>query len=102
VPRPTLISRLIKAPWIRVYPQLGELMWIQIHILYHIRPHTRGVLSRQKHFSSACREGRLACQQFEVFAKYGGRRWRKEARDPSAAIYARVFRGSEQVAALCS
>ena len=27
-----------------------------------------------------------------MFAKYGGRRWRKEAREPSAEIYGRVFR----------
>jgi hypothetical protein len=40
-----------------------------------------------------CREGRLACEAFAVFAKYGGRRWRKEAREPSAEIYQRVFRG---------
>jgi hypothetical protein len=40
-----------------------------------------------------CREGRLACQQFAMFAKHGGRRWRKEAREPSAAIYALLFRG---------
>jgi hypothetical protein len=48
---------------------------------------------------ASCREGRLACQQFAVFAKYGGRRWRKEAREPSSDIYAKVFKDGPPIAA---
>jgi hypothetical protein len=47
-----------------------------------------------------CRESRLACGQFRSFVSYGGRRWRSHAREPSAAIYSKVFRETpEQLAA---
>ncbi len=44
-------------------------------------------------FVARCRDQRLACDQFETFYRFGGRRWRKESREPDAEIYLRVFRG---------
>jgi hypothetical protein len=38
-----------------------------------------------------CSQGQ-ACAAFESFIRYGGRRWRTEAREPSVELYARIFR----------
>jgi hypothetical protein len=46
-----------------------------------------------------CRDGREACEQFAMFALYGGRKWGQETREPSTAIYARLFRGGTLTAA---
>jgi hypothetical protein len=46
-----------------------------------------------------CRIERLACEAFEVYLAHGGRRWRSAAREPSAEIYARVFKDGTQLAA---
>jgi hypothetical protein len=43
--------------------------------------------------TAACRAGLLTCAQFESFISFGGRRWTGEAREPSAKVFARVFRG---------
>ena len=37
----------------------------------------------------------LKMSEWKLVAKHGGRRWRKEAREPSAKIYRRVFRNGE-------
>jgi hypothetical protein len=40
-----------------------------------------------------CSVGGLACEAFALFVSHGGRRWRKEPREPSAEIYNRIYRG---------
>lgn len=41
-----------------------------------------------------CRANLEACEQFESFVRFGGRRWRKEGRIPSVEIYAEIYRGA--------
>jgi hypothetical protein len=38
-----------------------------------------------------CRHGLQACEQFRSFVMFGGRRWRKEDRVPSAQIYEKIY-----------
>jgi hypothetical protein len=39
-----------------------------------------------------CRDEKLACEQFQMFYKFGGTVWRRLPRDPTTRIYRRVFR----------
>lgn len=41
-----------------------------------------------------CAEREEACEQYVVFYKDGGEKWRDERRVPSRAIYVRMHRGS--------
>jgi len=51
--------------------------------------------------AAQCRAPSQACEQFKSFVMFGGRRWRTEPREPSAEIYAKVYRetGDEAIAA---
>jgi hypothetical protein len=43
--------------------------------------------------AARCGARGLACEQFALFVRYGGlQRWRSGPRQPSPAIYARLFR----------
>jgi hypothetical protein len=45
--------------------------------------------------ATRCGPQRLACEQFAAFVRLGGpERWRAAARQPSAAIFARLFEGA--------
>jgi hypothetical protein len=41
--------------------------------------------------AAQCRAELLACEQFRSFVMFGGRRWRKEPRAPSAQIFEKIF-----------
>jgi hypothetical protein len=42
--------------------------------------------------ASKCAAGGLACEQFALFTRFGGdKRWRGAPRQPSVAIYERLF-----------
>ena len=60
---------------------------------------TRGSLLARSEFGRLAGVGGLACEAFALFVSVGGRRWRKEPREPSAEIYARIFRGGPTLAA---
>jgi hypothetical protein len=52
--------------------------------------------------AARCRAHLEACEQFRMFVLYGGRGWRKDGREPSAEIYADIYRdasGNAQLAA---
>jgi hypothetical protein len=51
--------------------------------------------------AARCRLRLEACEQFKSFVMFGGRRWRSEPREPSAEIFAKIYRGAddEQLAA---
>jgi hypothetical protein len=42
--------------------------------------------------AARCRDEKLACEQFRLFYRRGGKRWKSEPREPSAQIYRRVFK----------
>lgn len=48
--------------------------------------------------AARCRQG-LACAAFESFARYGGRRWRSQARSPSRELFAKIFKSDRAIAA---
>ena len=50
--------------------------------------------------ASGCKKCSHACEQFLEFFRFGGRRWRSAAREPSVEIYHKVFKeaAEEQLA----
>jgi hypothetical protein len=42
--------------------------------------------------TARCRDEKLACAQFRLFYRRGGKKWKTEPREPSARIYRLVFK----------